>query len=113
MNSVTIAIPGRWKKGSTKIHAFFTNKDRLRTASIKAFKIRELPPVDEGQIWALESSLDPAQAVFVDSAITAMNVALNASTSEGWRMTKEITHQAERDVEDLESIRAATALFHP
>ena len=106
MNTVTVAIPRRWKHATRGILRFFNDPRRLRTASIKRFRIIQIPPLDEGQIWAFESSLDASQAMFVDAAIVALNTALNAKVSEAWSVTKEVTEQAQRDVDDLESIRA-------
>ncbi len=107
MNKVTLAIPHRWEEAIPRILRFFKNEDRLRAASIKQFEVAQTPPLDEGQIWVFESTLDTAQAIFCDAAVTAMNTALNAVTSDGWRATKDVTSQAQRDVEDIESIRAA------
>ena len=109
MNNVTIAIPRRWGNATARILRLFEDRDRLRLASIEKFGLQQIPPLDEGQIWAFESSLDATQAIFVDASIAAMNTALSAKTSDGWRATQEVTIQAKRDVEDIESIRAAAA----
>ncbi len=92
---------------SGKIAKFLEDDARLATATIAPFKVSFMPPADEGQIYAYESSLSASQAIFCDSAITALNTALNANTSEGWSTTKRITDQAHRDVDEIESIRAA------
>lgn len=107
MNKVTLAIPLRWGDATPRILRFFKNRNRLRAAAIEQFKVLQITPLDEGQIWAFESSLDTSQAIFCDAAVTAINTALNAVTSEGWRSTRDVTKQVQRDVEDIESIRAA------
>lgn len=106
MNSVTIAIPSRWKNVSGKI-VLLEDDARLAAATITHFDVNLMPPADEGQIYAFESNLNASQAIFCNSAITALNTALNASTSEAWRTTKQVTDPAHRDVDEFESIRAA------
>ena len=107
MNSVTIAIPSRWKNVSGKIVQFLEDEARLGTATITHFKVNLVPPADEGQIYAFASSLNASQAIFCDSAITALNTALNVTSAGDWRTTKQIADQAHRDVDEIESIRAA------
>ena len=106
MNSITIAVPHKWGSAVRLIVRFLLNPRRLQTAALGQFKVDVVPPVNEDQILAVESTLDAAQALFCDAAIVALNTALHSKTSDGWRATKEVTEQAQRDVDDIESIRA-------
>lgn len=94
MNAVTLAIPLRWSKAEADIESFLGNKTRLEMSFIEPFKVYFTPPLDQGQIWAFDSTLTSSQALFCDAAVTALNTALDAKTSEGWRVIKDVTEQA-------------------